>query len=86
LRDALDAPILVSSGFRCPPLIRAVDGAPNSQRLDGKAADITCPTMSTEELFKRVLASGLPFDQLIYEGGRECVWIHLSFRFGKNPG
>jgi zinc D-Ala-D-Ala carboxypeptidase len=86
LRDALNAPIVVSSGFRCPALNRAVDGAPDSQHLDGKAADITCPTMSTEDLFKRVLASGLSFDQLIYEGGRECVWVHVSFDTARTRG
>ena len=30
-------------------------------------------------LFKRVLQLRLPFDQLIYEGGRESVWVHVSF-------
>lgn len=79
LRDALNAPVVVSSGFRCPALNRAVAGAPDSQHLDGKAADITCPAMSTDALFKRVLDLKLPFDQLIYEGGKECVWVHVSF-------
>jgi zinc D-Ala-D-Ala carboxypeptidase len=79
LRDALNTPIVISSGFRCPALNRAVDGAPDSQHLEGKAADITCPALSTDDLFKRVLDLNLPFDQLIYEGGRECVWVHVSF-------
>jgi hypothetical protein len=80
LRDALNAPVIVSSGFRCPALNRLVSGAAESQHLEGKAADIICPTMSADELFKYVLNLDLPFDQLIYEGGKECVWVHVSFQ------
>jgi zinc D-Ala-D-Ala carboxypeptidase len=79
LRHNLAAPLFVSSGYRSPALNRAVEGASDSQHLLGKAADITCPTMSTDDLFKRVLRLELPFDQLIYEGGKESVWVHVSF-------
>jgi zinc D-Ala-D-Ala carboxypeptidase len=80
LRDGLGLPIVISSGFRCPALNRLVSGAADSQHLLGEAADIVCPAISADELFKRVLALDLPFDQLIYEGGKECVWVHVSFR------
>jgi zinc D-Ala-D-Ala carboxypeptidase len=80
LRDALNLPITVSSGFRCAALNRAVGGATHSQHMEGEAADIICPAMSTDALFKRMLELNLPFDQLIYEGGKESVWVHVSFR------
>jgi hypothetical protein len=79
LRDAVQSSITVSSGFRSPRLNKAVGGAPGSQHLEGKAADINCFALSTKALFKRVLEENLPFDQLIYEGGRQAVWVHVSF-------
>lgn len=79
LRDAINLPIVVSSGFRCPALNRAVFGAAASQHMQGEAADIICPMTSTAALFKQVLELELPFDQLIYEGGIESVWVHVSF-------
>jgi hypothetical protein len=79
LRTRLDKPIVVSSGYRSPPLNRAVGGADASQHQFGQAADILCPPITVKRLFKRVLELGLPFDQLIYEGGRRSQWVHVSY-------
>jgi hypothetical protein len=35
--------------------------------------------MSPLALFKRILEFNLPFDQLIFEGGRESAWVHISY-------
>ena len=40
LREQYGHPIEVSSGYRCPKLNAAVNGAPNSQHMRGEAADI----------------------------------------------
>jgi len=79
LRDAVGAPLVVSSGYRSSRLNRFVGGSVRSQHMEGKAADVVCFSMDTKKLFKRVLELKLPFDQLIYEGGRESVWVHVSF-------
>lgn len=79
LRDQLGLAITISSGFRSPALNRAVGGAADSQHLAGQAADLQCFTLSTADFFKRVLALNLPYDQLIYEGGREATWVHVSY-------
>lgn len=79
LRDAIGMPLVISSGYRSPRLNRAVGGSLTSQHMEGKAADVVCFGMETKQLFKRVLELKLPFDQLIYEGGRKSIWVHVSF-------
>jgi zinc D-Ala-D-Ala carboxypeptidase len=79
LRDALGLPITVSSGFRCPELNRAVQGAADSQHLLGQAADLQCFSLAPAEFFRRAVAMSLPFDQLIYEGSPHTVWVHISY-------
>ena len=85
LREKWNAPIKVSSGYRCPALNRAVGGALNSQHTKGEAADITSLSDSREDnlkLLKCLLNSGIIFDQVIAEDvdsqGRPN-WIHVSY-------
>lgn len=75
LREIINDPIVVSSGYRSPALNSAVGGSSTSQHLLGEAADITCPAVGTKRLFEILRDSGLPFDQLIFEG----TWVHVSY-------
>lgn len=80
LREAFGQPIVVSSGFRCQQLNRAVGGAAKSQHTTGEAADIhTLSDRPSEnkKLFDLILKLDLPFDQLIDEYGYD--WVHVSF-------
>lgn len=71
-----DRVIVVSSGYRCPALNRAVGGAAASAHLTGRAVDFNCRRFGTpRDVCRALAASDLPFDQLIEEGG----WTHLSF-------
>lgn len=54
LRKAWRAPIIVSSGYRCPALNRAVDGVEHSLHLRGMAADIYPKDGDTERLYNLV--------------------------------
>jgi hypothetical protein len=85
LREKYGKPIVVSSGYRCPKLNKAVGGVARSQHTKGEAADIRCVSDSRAEnkrLFDLIVASGLPFDQLIDEYGYD--WVHVSFKDGAN--
>lgn len=83
LRDAWKQPIVVSSGFRCPALNKAVGGVVNSQHLAGAAADIH--TLSdvpadNQALFATAVClvrdGVIEVGQLIDEYGYN--WIHIS--------
>lgn len=79
IRDEIDSPILINSGYRAPALNRLINGAPNSQHMEGKAADIICPGISPVRLFKMISGMGIPFDQLILEKGPRSTWVHISY-------
>lgn len=85
LRAKWGKPIIVSSGYRCPALNKAVNGEVKSQHLRGEAADIHSLTDSRDDnmaLLRLLLNSGIIFDQVIAENvdaqGRPD-WIHVSF-------
>lgn len=85
LREAYGKPVVVTSGYRCQKLNRAVGGAARSQHCTGCAADIR--TLSdrnweNRQLFDLIQKLKLPFDQLIDEYNYD--WVHVSFRQGQN--
>ena len=83
LREAYGKPILVTSGYRCPALNKAVGGSATSQHISGQAADITAGSRKeNRRLFYLVQELGLPFDQLIDE--KNFSWVHVSYREGVN--
>lgn len=80
LREAWGNPIMVSSGYRCPALNKAVGGANSSQHKLGQAADIHTKSNTKEDnkkLFDLIKQLKLPFDQLINE--HNYKWIHVSY-------
>jgi hypothetical protein len=79
LRLAMNEPVIITSGYRCPKLNRLVGGVPNSQHLTGCAADIM---IKSEAHGKRMFATLREFyyvDQLLYEHKGNITWIHVSF-------
>jgi hypothetical protein len=81
LRVALGLAVHVDSGFRSAEVNAAVGGEPHSQHLRGEAADIWVSGISAEELARRIVALGLPFDQIIVENPAPAVkWVHVSYR------
>jgi hypothetical protein len=74
-------PIMVNSAFRSKAVNDAVGSKDSSQHRIGCAADLRVPSMTPDQVVKAVIASGLPYDQIIREfsdpvkGGG---WTHIS--------
>lgn len=81
LRDYLGKPVVISSGYRCPELNKAVGGVRNSQHMKGEAADIHVE--NTEHLLKimHFIMDETDFDQVIWERNRAGTqWVHVSYK------
>ena len=88
IRDELDEPITVNSGYRCEKLNKAVGGVSNSAHKTGSAADITLGNKTDNErlfnLIVKMRKSGkIEFDQLLDES--DYAWVHIAYKKdGKN--
>ena len=80
LREIINVPIFINSGYRSFDVNAAVNGRFNSQHLEGKAADLIVTSLKLVVVFNIVLQK-LSFDQLIYEFGK---WIHVSWNSESN--
>ena len=74
--------IIITSGYRCTELNRAVGGVANSQHQRGEAADIHIPDMMTGMKMFNFIRQHCDYDQLIFERSPRTgsVWIHVSCR------
>ena len=52
VRDIVGVPIYINSGYRCEAHNKAVGGSPNSQHVQGRAADIRIKGFSVEQMYK----------------------------------
>ena len=80
LRDHINKPIIVISGYRSPDYNTKIDGAKRSQHLKAKAADIIVSDMSPGEVKTTIL-------QLIKDGkmkqggiGQYTTFVHYDIR------
>ena len=84
VRDKLEIPIHVSSGYRCPKLNSVCNGAARSQHTKGEAADIyILPHQALGWTLWNVLiliVQFTDFDQVIWETRPNgSKWIHVSY-------
>ena len=68
-------PIMVNSAFRSKAVNDAVGSKDTSQHRLGCAADIRVPSMTPDAVVRAIIASDLPYDQVIEEYSR---WTHVS--------
>jgi hypothetical protein len=68
-------PIMVNSAFRSKAVNDAVGSKDTSQHRLGCAADIRVPSMTPDAVVRAIIASDLPYHQVIREFDR---WTHVS--------
>ena len=68
-------PIMVNSAFRSKAVNDAVGSKDTSQHRVGRAADIRVPGMTPDKVVRALIATQLPYDQLIKEFD---AWTHIS--------
>jgi len=68
-------PIMVNSAFRSKQVNDAVGSRDSSQHRVGAACDFRVPGLTPDQVVKAVIASDIPFDQIIREFDR---WTHIS--------
>lgn len=75
LRDLLEVPLHVDSGYRSPILNNLVGGAATSAHMEGRAADIVPIGINLMAAFLKIRASTIAFDRLIIECN---AWLHVQ--------
>lgn len=75
-----DRPFSVHSAFRSPAVNARIGGSTTSQHMRGEACDFHVVGLPLSEAFAAIREAGLPFGQIILEGGAGVPpsWIHLS--------
>ena len=74
IRELLDCPLRINSGYRSEEVNRKVNGSKTSAHLWARAADFVPVGMPIAEAFERIRKSGIVWDQLILEPS----WIHIG--------
>lgn len=68
-------PVMISSGLRTKKVNDAVGSKDTSRHRIGCAADFKVPGMTPDEVCRKIIASGIGYDQVIREFDR---WVHIS--------
>ena len=79
IRDKFCAPVIITSGYRCPQVNKLVGGVANSQHMSGCAADFHVQgftPLMMHQVFLYIFNT-LEFDQLIFY--RSKNFIHVSY-------
>lgn len=78
LRAAINAPIIVNSGFRNKQVNAGVGGVPTSHHLLGLAADIQFSSQAQLQLMLAVLKQNKHLDLALVERSKSSKWLHIQ--------
>ena len=84
IRQDWCGPILVSSGYRCPELNKAVSGAKNSGHQYGFCADLQLSDSTrlrefADFVYNWMKDHQMKFDELLFERSGNVTWLHFCW-------
>lgn len=85
LRRIHQKPIIITSGFRCEKLNKAVGGVHNSWHTKGNAADIHISDENEAREIFNILKTLPSVDTVLFEHSRSSQWIHVQWDMTKTP-
>lgn len=84
IREIIQTPITITSGYRTPLLNKMVGGSPKSSHLSGYAVDMQVKGIKPKELRDIILKyledKKLSFDELIVEKKGKTSWLHFAYK------
>ena len=81
IREKLNRPMIITSGFRNSQVNKLVGGVSTSQHTKGQAVDFIVSGMTPAQIIEKIKSYGVEYDQLINEYDK---WVHISYVKGKN--
>ena len=85
LRRIIQKPIIITSGYRCEKLNKAVGGVANSWHQQGNAADIHIKDEENAREIFEILKTLPSVDTILFEHSNNSQWIHVQWNIAKTP-
>ena len=83
VRAAWGGPLIVTSGYRCPELNKAVGGSKKSAHQAGYAVDCVPANNKKKKFFEfcKEYLKDRDFDELLFErNNRGSIWCHIALK------
>lgn len=85
LRRIIQAPIIITSGYRCTALNKAVGGVANSWHTKGNAADLRIKDEEEAKAIFQALKTLLSVDTVLFEHSTSSIWMHVQWDMTRTP-
>lgn len=85
LRRIIRSPIIITSGFRCSALNKAVGGVANSWHTKGNAADIRIKDEEEAKAIFEALKTLQSVDTVLFEHSASSIWMHVQWNMERTP-
>lgn len=85
LRRMINTPIIITSGYRCAKLNKAVGGVANSWHTKGNAADLRIKNEGEAKAMFQILKTLPSVDTVLFEHSATAIWIHVQWDMERTP-